>query len=86
RRAIEQDSNPKELKAQDLMNFPLITLSKNDTIEKAIHIMITKGIRHIIITEENSENEIEGIISNTDILNMDISTATPPDLDLSKAF
>ncbi|MHA1269472.1 MAG: CBS domain-containing protein [Candidatus Helarchaeota archaeon] len=84
--AIEEFNNPKQLKAKDLMSSPLITLSKDDTIEKAITIMITKGIRHILIIEKDAPDKVEGIISNTDILNLDIAKASPPDLDLTKAF
>ncbi|MHA1229421.1 MAG: CBS domain-containing protein [Candidatus Helarchaeota archaeon] len=86
RYVIEKGNDPKIVTAKDLMSSPLITLNKNDTIEKAIQIMITKGIRHIVIVKEDSPEEVEGIISNTDILNLDIAKASPPDLDLSKAF
>jgi predicted transcriptional regulator len=86
RRVIEEAKDPHQVKAKDLMSSPLITLTEDDTIEKAINIMVSRGIRHIVIVKEDKPGVIEGIVSNTDILNVDLAKVSPTDLDVSKIF
>ena len=77
KRIIEDDRDPQKVILKDLMKSPLITINKDDKIEKAIQVMVNRGIRYLIVVDKDNPEQVEGIISNTDILNLDISKIFP---------
>ncbi len=52
-------------KVRDVMSTPVLTLSPDDTLQKAWDLMQTKRIRHIPLVEEK---HVVGLITQTDIL------------------
>ncbi|NHI92196.1 MAG: CBS domain-containing protein [Candidatus Lokiarchaeota archaeon] len=74
KKIIEDGMDPKTTVIGDLMSSPIISITPDTEIVEAIEIMKHKGIRYIPIMNENDPYLIEGIISNTDILNLDVST------------
>lgn len=73
KRVLEEGRNPREVNAGDLMSSPLISVMPDIKIKEAIEIMIHKGIKYLPVTDEKNPYLIKGIISNTDIFNLDIS-------------
>ncbi|MBD3227060.1 MAG: CBS domain-containing protein [Candidatus Lokiarchaeota archaeon] len=86
KRIIEYGKDPREITLKELMSSPLITIYKDEIIEKAIQTMVNKGIRYLVVMDKDNPEKVEGIISNTDILNLDISKVSPEGLDISQVF
>ena len=55
------------LKAANVMSSPLITISKNSTINDATKLMVEKKIKHLAIQENN---DIIGIVTTYEIMNV----------------
>ena len=55
------------LKAANVMSSPLITISKNSTINDATKLMVEKKIKHLAIQENN---DIIGIVTTYDLINV----------------
>ena len=72
---IVKGRDPQTTKVDEIMSSPLITIKPNLNINEANKMMIEKNIRYLLISSENDSQEIVGIISNTDILNLDIKKA-----------
>ncbi|MHA1384846.1 MAG: CBS domain-containing protein [Candidatus Helarchaeota archaeon] len=75
REIIEKGKNPQTTKVKEIMSFPLITISPSTKINEANKMMIEKNIRYLLIASDEDPGEIAGIISNTDILRLDIKKA-----------
>jgi len=74
KKIIEEGMDPKSTILADLMSSPIISITPDTEIAEAIDIMKHKGIRYIPIMSEDDPYKVDGIISNTDILNLDVST------------
>lgn len=55
------------LKAANVMSSPLITISKNSTINDATKLMVEKKIKHLAIQENN---DIIGIVTTYELINV----------------
>ena len=55
------------LNAAKVMSSPLITISKNSTINDATKLMVEKKIKHLAILENN---DIIGILTTYDLINL----------------
>lgn len=75
REIIENKKDPQITKVNEIMSSPLITISPNTKINEANKAMIEKDIRYLLIGAEENPQEIIGVISNTDILRLDIKKA-----------
>jgi len=75
REIVEKGKNPLTTKVDEIMSSPLVTISPNTKINEANKMMIEKNIRYLLIADENAPQEIIGVISNTDILRLDIKKA-----------
>lgn len=75
REIIEKGKDPQNTKVKEIMSSPLITISPETKINEANNMMIENNIRYLVIRDENNPDEIAGIISNTDILRLDIKNA-----------
>ncbi len=62
---------------QEIMNEPVICLSPQDNLAKAIEVLQAKEIRHIVITDE--QGDFLGLVSDRDILrNLPYAGRRPP--------
>ena len=64
---IAQNQDPTTTKTREIMNSPLITVSKEMSIEDCAKLMAEKKIHHLPVCEEGCETII-GMISATDFL------------------
>ncbi len=58
-------TSKKSLKAKDIMSSPVLSVQPRETINNVAKLMRDNGIRHLLVTENNS---LKGIISETDVL------------------
>ena len=66
------------LSAAKVMSSPLITISKNSTINDATKLMVEKKIKHLAILENN---DIIGILTTADLINLLRNKIKSIDLD-----
>ena len=66
------------IKASNVMSSPLITISKNSTINDATKLMVEKKIKHLAIHENN---DIIGIVTTYDLINVLRNRIKSVDLD-----
>lgn len=66
------------LTAAKMMSSPLITISKNSTINDATKLMVEKKIKHLAIYENN---DIIGIVTTSDLINFLRNKIKSMDLD-----
>ena len=66
------------LTAAKIMSSPLITISKNSTINDAAKLMVEKKIKHLAIYENN---DIIGIVTTSDLINFLRNKIKSMDLD-----
>ena len=66
------------LTAAKMMSSPLITISKNSTINDAAKLMVEKKIKHLAIYENN---DIIGIVTTSDLINFLRNKIKSIDLD-----
>jgi predicted transcriptional regulator len=66
------------LTAAKMMSSPLITISKNSTINDAAKLMVEKKIKHLAIYENN---DIIGIVTTSDLINFLRNKIKSMDLD-----
>ena len=66
------------LTAAKIMSSPLITISKNSTINDAAKLMVEKKIKHLAIYENN---DIIGIVTTSDLINFLRNKIKSIDLD-----
>ena len=67
-----------KLTAAKMMSSPLITISKNSTINNAAKLMVEKKIKHLAIYENN---DIIGIVTTSDLINFLRNKIKSMDLD-----
>lgn len=56
------------------MSSPLVSVNKGDTLERAVVLMQEKNIEHLCVRD--NENHIYGIISKSDLINLQHNTGT----------
>jgi signal-transduction protein with cAMP-binding, CBS, and nucleotidyltransferase domain len=66
------------LTAAKMMSSPLITISKNSTINNAAKLMVEKKIKHLAIYENN---DVIGIVTTSDLINFLRNKIKSMDLD-----
>ncbi|GBC75230.1 Hypoxic response protein 1 [archaeon HR06] len=64
-KVIAKGLDYRNLKAKDIMSYPLITINKERSLEEAAEVMLTKGIRRLIVMDE--KGEMVGIITTSDL-------------------
>jgi signal-transduction protein with cAMP-binding, CBS, and nucleotidyltransferase domain len=67
REVCAKDILANTLKAANVMSSPLITISKNSTINDATKLMVEKKIKHLAIQENN---DIIGIVTTYELINV----------------
>ncbi|MEM4312323.1 MAG: CBS domain-containing protein [Nitrososphaerales archaeon] len=65
-KVIAKGLDYKSLRAKDIMSFPLITINKDKELEEAANLMIMKGIRRLVVIEDETKQMV-GIITTSDI-------------------
>lgn len=55
-----------ESRVENIASKPLITIKLNDTIGKACEIMISKGVHHLVVVDD--DGYVKGIVNDLDIL------------------
>ena len=58
---------PKDISAQEIMSFPVITIKAYDSIDTAATVMARKRIKRLVVVEE--DGSMKGVLSVTDIIN-----------------
>ena len=61
---MAEELYPGDIKVNEIMSKDLVTVSKNESIEDAAKLMRKKGIRRLVVHEDQ---RIVGIITETDI-------------------
>jgi CBS domain-containing protein len=67
-KVVAQGIDPATMKAVDIMNAPLITVSENDFIFEALYRISKNGIHRICVVDQ--ANRLSGIITVTDIMRL----------------
>ncbi len=65
RHVIAQKAFAEQIKASEIMSYPVITIDKNLTLTEAMEKMFKESIRHLVITD--SDGKVKGICTDTDI-------------------
>ena len=76
---VAEGKNPSRIKLSAMMSTPLITIGKDETVEKALELMEKNKIRRIIVVDENNKPygiSVEMRICG-DLLNRQIKTNMP---------
>ena len=63
-KVVAEELYPGDIKVNEIMSKDLVTVSKNESIEDAAKLMRKKGIRRLVVHEDQ---RIVGIITETDI-------------------
>jgi len=63
-KVVAEELYPGDVKVSEIMSKDLFTVSKNESIEEAAKLMKKKGIRRLVVLEDE---RIVGIITETDI-------------------
>ena len=78
-RVVARGKNPSEIKISTIMSTPIISINKNETLEKALDVMEKNKIRRIVVVDEN--NKLYGISVELkicgDLLDEQIGTREP---------
>jgi CBS domain-containing protein len=78
-RVVARGKNPSEIKVSTIMSTPLITINKDETLEKALDVMEKNKIRRIVVVDE--KNKLYGISVELkicgDLLDEQIGTSAP---------
>ncbi|GBC70737.1 Inosine-5'-monophosphate dehydrogenase [Candidatus Calditenuaceae archaeon HR02] len=64
-KVVAQDKRPSEVKLEEIMSSPLITVDPSATIEDAVRLMTRLGISRLIVSYKGN---VQGIISLKDVL------------------
>jgi len=64
-RSHEFKKNPKTVRAWEICTYKPIEVSPDLTVRDAAQIMVTKGIHHLVVTENKS---IKGFVSSLDLI------------------
>lgn len=65
RHVIAKKAIAEQIKASEIMSYPVITIDKKLTLTEAMEKMFKKSIRHLVITD--SDGKVKGICTDTDI-------------------
>jgi CBS domain-containing protein len=63
-KVVAEELYPGDVKVNEIMSKDLVTVSKNESIEEAAKLMRKKGVRRLVVLEDE---RIVGIITETDI-------------------
>ncbi|HEY9205290.1 MAG TPA: CBS domain-containing protein [Candidatus Methanoperedens sp.] len=63
-KVVAEELYPGDVKVSEIMGKDLFTVSKNESIEEAAKLMRKKGVRRLVVLEDE---RIVGIITETDI-------------------
>jgi len=63
-KVVAEELYPGDVKVGEIMSKDLFTVSKNESIEEAVKLMRKKGVRRLVVLENE---RIVGIITETDI-------------------
>jgi len=63
-KVVAEELYPGDIKVSEIMSKDLFTVSKNESIEEAAKLMRKKGVRRLVVLEDE---RIVGIITETDI-------------------
>ncbi len=63
-KVVAEELYPGDVKVSEIMSKDLFTVSKNESIEEAAKLMKKKGVRRLVVLEDE---RIVGIITETDI-------------------
>ncbi|HWQ96286.1 MAG TPA: CBS domain-containing protein [Candidatus Methylomirabilis sp.] len=63
-KVVAEELYPGDVKVSEIMSKDLFTVSKNESIEEAVKLMRKKGVRRLVVLEDE---RIVGIITETDI-------------------
>lgn len=72
------------MKAKDIMTREVITVKAEDTIDKVVKLILDHGISGVPVI--NDENEVVGIISESDLIYRDKDISIPAFLPLFEGF
>ena len=64
-KVIMTDRNPDEVKAKEIMSFPLITIEADASLIGACKLLLEKGIRRLLVVENG---ELVGVVSLKNIV------------------
>ncbi|MFB6135197.1 MAG: CBS domain-containing protein [Halobacteriaceae archaeon] len=57
-----------DLPAYDVMSSPVETISSSATVEEAVRTMLANGYAGLVVTPEDDDRLVEGVITKTDVL------------------
>ncbi len=77
-RIAQQSKDLAKITLEDIMSFPVITISKEQDVRTAAEMMYRNRIHHLVVIDENS-GVLEGIISSFDILKVFFSATSESD-------
>jgi CBS domain-containing protein len=63
KKVVSENLDPEKTQVADVMNFPLIKLESQESMEKAAQVMRDHGVHHLVITEHG---QMLGTLSSTD--------------------
>ncbi len=66
-RVAQQNKDLNAITLGEIMSFPVITISKDQSVEKAAEMMYRNRIHHLVVIDEKT-GVLEGILSSFDLL------------------
>ena len=66
-KSIAKGVPPDGITAGSLMSSPILSIRKDQPIEEAALLMIRNKVRHLLVEDPSSHNEVIGIITTTDL-------------------
>ena len=64
RRVLAENREPKTVKIRDVMSTSVVSVSPEEDVVKAAHIMRQRGIRRVVVTDKE---DLAGIIKTNDL-------------------
>jgi len=64
-RHVAENANPDHLEVRDIMTVDLVAVAPDDTVLKAARQMLTAGVRHLPVQEDD---RLAGVVSVRDVL------------------
>lgn len=68
RKVCTRDVLPKTVKIEEIMSSPIITINSEESPSAAANVMLRKGVKHLLILDNDKSNEIIGLITPLDLL------------------
>jgi len=69
KKVVARNKVPAEVRLEDIMTYPLITIKPTTSIREAANIMLKRGIRRLPVVDGD---RLVGIVTDTDILSVSI--------------